>query len=123
MKKKLTFEIVVFLEVHRSKFIKNRNKKMTTENKFVCVLSEIEHYLERPVALTCGHHACFDCCCSNTVLKPCTICKIPAKASNNQIDVDIESLIKANINILFNSIKDKFKKSLEKFKGMTCKNN
>jgi hypothetical protein len=89
-----------------------------------CALSyDFKHYIERPVALPCGHCACFDCIQefkNNTGLKEilCDICKTP---NNLKIEyrefLSVQFLIDSNLPIIENALKDQYEDAL---RGLKC---
>jgi hypothetical protein len=88
--------------------------------EFECALSQDRHFIEQPIALTCGHCICKKCVPKELILPlKCNIC---TKITHRDIRNDEESVLskkafQLSINDLFLQIEKSFTQSMTHLKG------
>ena len=91
---------------------------------FECAIAIDKHFLNKPIALACGHHICKECIPTkienqNQSIK-CNICNtITVKDLSNDNESKLfQSAFQFKINELFGVVEASFKRSLTEYKGL-----
>lgn len=92
-----------------------------------CAVSSDNHFIEKPIPLSCGHAICKKCIPindeNNIEQILCGICNKLNKSDLNVVEESliIKNLVSLNLDKLFGMVKKRFEESLYELKGLLYK--
>lgn len=96
--------------------------------EFKCAVSSTSHYIIKPILLECGHYACSKCVLkeanNHNNIVYCLICdKFNVLNSKSEYEsIEANKAIQNNIENLFLSMKNLYKKTIDSFNGKNLNN-
>ena len=88
---------------------------------FYCALATDQHFLEKPITLSCGHSICQQCApIKASAHVKCGICSEINHTELHKIKESfvIKKLLSSNLNDLFGILEERFYSSLDLLKGI-----